>query len=69
MADLEGDLLGAFETHSVEEIREHTGFDFDCPPAVPETPPPDPQVLAAIRGTIREEIADTYPRFAARLAA
>ena len=50
--------------HSVEEIRDQTGFEFDCPEAVPFTPAPDPQVLALIRGRIREEIAETYPRFA-----
>jgi glutaconate CoA-transferase subunit B len=55
--------------HTEEEIRDRTGFDFDCPPTVPETPAPDPQTLATIRSTVREEITETYPRFAARLAA
>ena len=26
--------------HTVEEVIEHTGFDFDRPAQVPETPPP-----------------------------
>lgn len=55
--------------HTVEEIRDHTGFDFDCAASVTETPAPDSQALAAIRSTIRDEIAETYPRFAAGLAA
>jgi glutaconate CoA-transferase, subunit B len=50
--------------HSVEEIRENTGFDFDCPETAPVTPAPDAATLAAIRGEIRDEIAETYPRFA-----
>ncbi len=53
---------------TVEEIRDHTGFDFDCPADVPQTPVPDARMLAAIRSTIRDEIAETYPRFAAGLA-
>jgi glutaconate CoA-transferase subunit B len=54
--------------HSVEEIRDHTGFDFDCPSQVPVTAAPDAATLAAIRGGVRDDIAQTYPRFAARLA-
>jgi glutaconate CoA-transferase subunit B len=54
--------------HSVEEILDSTGFDFDRPPAVPMTPAPEPHVLDLVRGRIREEIAETYPRFAATLA-
>ena len=50
--------------HSVEEIRDNTGFEFECPDKVPPTPAPDAATLAAIRGEIRAEIAETYPRFA-----
>ena len=55
--------------HTVEEILDNTGFEFDRPEAVPQTPLPDATVLALIRGEIRTEIAETYPRFAAALAA
>jgi glutaconate CoA-transferase subunit B len=55
--------------HGVEEIRDNTGFDFDCPPSVPATAIPDERTLATIRGGVREDIAQTYPRFAATLAA
>ena len=54
--------------HTVEEILDNTGFEFDRPEAVPHTPLPDAGVLALIRGEIRAEIAETYPRFAAALA-
>jgi len=53
---------------SVEEIRDNTGFEFDCPSRVPFTLPPDPETLTAIRNSIRREIAETYPRFASQLS-
>jgi glutaconate CoA-transferase subunit B len=55
--------------HSVEEIRDNTGFSFDSPENVPFTPLPDDNALAAIRGRIRAEIAESYPRFATLLGA
>jgi glutaconate CoA-transferase subunit B len=54
--------------HTVEEIRDQTGFEFDCPEKVPHTRAPEPEILALIRGRIREEIAETYPRFASTFA-
>jgi glutaconate CoA-transferase, subunit B len=51
--------------HSVEEILDQTGFAFDQPQHVPVTVPPSAEVLRLIRTTVREEIAETYPRFAA----
>jgi glutaconate CoA-transferase subunit B len=51
--------------HSVEEIRDNTGFEFDCPQAVPITPAPDTRTLSLIRRDIRTQIAEAYPRFAA----
>jgi glutaconate CoA-transferase subunit B len=53
--------------HTAEEIVANTGFEFDRPAQVPVTPEPDPRVLALIRGRIRDEIAETYPKFAAAL--
>jgi glutaconate CoA-transferase subunit B len=51
--------------HSVEEVLDNTGFAFERPETVPRTPSPDPETLALIRGPIRGEIAEVYPRFAA----
>lgn len=55
--------------HTMEEIGDNTAFEFDRPDTVPATPAPEPGVLAAIRGAVRRDIAETYPRFAATLAA
>ena len=55
--------------HSVEEIRDNTGFDFDIPAQLPTTAGPDASTLAAIRTRIRADIAEAYPRFAGTLAA
>ena len=61
-------LASVHPGNSVVEIRDNTGFDFECPAVIPETPTPEADLLAAIRGQIREEIAETYPRFASQLA-
>ena len=54
--------------HTVEEILDHTGFGFDRPAQVPETQAPDTEWLALMRRSIRDEIAEVYPRFAAAQA-
>ncbi len=51
--------------HGVDEVVAATGFDFDRPEQAPITPEPSPRVLALVRGPVREQIAETYPRFAA----
>ena len=53
--------------HDLDEVLANTGFDFDRPETVPETPTPDAETLALIRGPVAREIARTYPRFAERL--
>ena len=55
--------------HTLEEVLDHTGFEFDVPHQVPQTPQPDRAALALIRGQVRDEIGETYPKFAAQLAA
>ncbi len=54
--------------HTLEEVRDHTGFEFDLPQGtqtLATTPGPDADRLALIRGEIAAAIADPYPRFAA----
>lgn len=55
--------------HTLEEILDNTGFTLEVPERVAYTAVPDATMLALLRGPIREEIAETYPRFAAQLAA
>jgi glutaconate CoA-transferase subunit B len=54
--------------HTVEEVHDNTGFDFDCPAHVPLTRAPGASVLEVIRGRIRGDIAESYPQFASRLS-
>jgi len=54
--------------HSLEEVRDQTGFEFDVPDMLPVTPEPDAATLGLI-AEVGREIAETYPQFAARLTA
>src|SRR5260370_16895404 len=51
--------------HSVEEVIEHTGFDFDRAAKVPQTPSPSAETLRLLREVVAPELADAYPQFAA----
>ena len=53
--------------HTLEEVRDNTGFAFDCPDEVPQTPALEPDRLALLRGPLAAEVADPYPKFAARV--
>jgi glutaconate CoA-transferase subunit B len=53
--------------HDLAEVEAATGFDFDRAPGPPTTPPPTAGELALIRGPVREQLAEVYPRFAAGL--
>lgn len=50
--------------HTVEEVLDNTGFEFDIPEHVSETTEPTPDQLALLRSTVGMEVADTYPGFA-----
>ena len=57
-------LESVHEGHTVEEVRDETGFDFDLPAQVPTTPGPGADDLRVMREEIAPKIADAYPRFA-----
>ncbi len=57
-------LQSIHDGESVESVRDNTGFEFDCPAKVPQTPPPSPDTLALIRGDVGDDIAEVYPKFA-----
>lgn len=53
--------------HTVEDVIEHTGFDFNRAASVPETPPPSPATLKLLRETVAPQLAEVYPQFAAQV--
>jgi len=53
--------------HTLEEVHDNTGFDFDVPDRVPTTAEPSGDDLKLLRTTIGAEIAKTYPAFGARV--
>ena len=52
---------------TVESVREATGFAFDVNGEVPATPDPSEAELALLRGTVCDEMVETYPDFCARI--
>lgn len=54
--------------HTVAEVVERTGFDFDClagsAAAVPGTAAPTPETLALMREKVAPQLATLYPEFA-----
>ena len=60
-------LASVHPGHTVEEIREQTGFAYDEPADVPETRLPDAKTLEIIRGPVAAQIAEIYPGFAAEV--
>ena len=57
-------LDGLFPQVSLEEVRDNTGFDFDCPEDVRMVPPQEPDRVRLIRDHVAAEIAEVYPEFA-----
>jgi glutaconate CoA-transferase subunit B len=60
-------LTSVHPGHSLEEVQDNTGFDFDIPEHVPETTGPTDTRLELLRSRISGEIAKTYPEFVARV--
>jgi glutaconate CoA-transferase subunit B len=52
--------------HTVDEVREHTGFAFDAENVV-QTPAPAPEELALLRSSVASQLAFDYPEFARRV--
>jgi glutaconate CoA-transferase subunit B len=53
--------------HTLAEIIETTGFCFDHAADPPPTAPPDARTLDLLRSRVLDELAETYPTFAASL--
>ena len=59
-------LASLHHGHSLDEVRDSTGFDFDATDAPPVTPAPSAETMALIRGPVGAALTEVYPRFAAR---
>src|SRR5271167_3539121 len=57
-------LASVHPGHSVEEVLDNTGFDFDRAADVPVTPPPSAETLRLMRSTVAPMLAEVYPQFA-----
>jgi glutaconate CoA-transferase subunit B len=53
--------------HTLDEVIENTGFDFERPREVPVTPAPSAETLQLMRGAVTAELAEVYPQFAAKV--
>ncbi len=53
--------------HTLAEVIVNTGFEFDRPPEVPETPAPSAETLRLMRQVVAPELADVYPQFTAKV--
>ena len=53
--------------HTLEEVLDNTGFEFEVAETVSITPEPEPSYLDILRTRVGVEIAHTYPAFASRV--
>jgi glutaconate CoA-transferase subunit B len=58
-------LASVHPGHTVAEVVEHTGFDFDRPAEVPVTSVPSPETLSILRTVVAPQLVEVYPQFAA----
>jgi glutaconate CoA-transferase, subunit B len=61
------ELSSVHPGHTVAEVIENTGFDFDRPQHVPMTPEPSPETLRILRTVVALQLAEVYPQFAAEV--
>lgn len=57
-------LASVHPGHTAEEVAEHTGFEYERPARVPETPAPSPATLKLLRETVAPQLSEVYPQFA-----
>ncbi len=60
-------LTSVHAGETVESVRAMTGFDFDVKGEVPQTPAPTAEELALLRGSVCDEMMETYPEFCGRV--
>jgi glutaconate CoA-transferase subunit B len=57
-------LASVHPGHTVADVIENTGFEFERPASVPKTPVPSPATLALLRDVVAPQLAEVYPQFA-----
>ena len=60
-------LASVHPGHTLAEVIDNTGFEFDRPADVPTTPAPSAETLHLLRGTVAPMVAEVYPEFARRV--
>jgi glutaconate CoA-transferase subunit B len=60
-------LASVHPGHSISEVADNTGFNYDTPAQVPVTPSPSPATLKILRDTVAPLLAEVYPQFAAQV--
>lgn len=60
-------LKSVHRGQTLAEVKANTGFDFDAPDEIAETPPPTAEMLELLRGSVAPEIAALFPKYAAEL--
>ena len=60
-------LASVHPGHSVAEVIENTGFDFERPDHVPTTAAPSAETLRLLRAVVAPLLSEVYPQFAARV--
>ncbi|KZD20768.1 CoA transferase [Tardiphaga robiniae] len=61
------DLQSIHPGHDLAGIKDATGFQFAHESQPEQTALPNPQTLALLRGRVYDEVAETYPDFAAQM--
>ncbi len=57
-------LASVHPGHTAAEVAGNTGFAFDLPREVPETPAPSPATLHILRTVVAPQLVEVYPQFA-----
>jgi len=60
-------LASVHPGHSVAEVVEHTGFEFERPRDVPVTAAPSLETLRILRTAVAPQLVEVYPQFAAQV--
>ena len=60
-------LTSVHPGHTIEEVVENTGFEFELPTVVPDTAAPSAETLKLMREVVAAQMAEVYPQFAAQV--